>query len=68
MLLNLAEAMASPAGVLAILAALLSLTIGRSLTWPALAGGRFGGAALHAAIVAASVYASAVLFTAVTSM
>jgi hypothetical protein len=68
MMSNLAEAIASPAGVLAVLAALLSLTPGRSLTWPALAGGRFGGAALHAAIVAVSVYASAVLFTAVTRM
>jgi hypothetical protein len=42
--------------------------LGRSLTWPALAGGRFGAVAFNAAIVAASVYASAVLFTAVTSM
>ena len=67
-MLNLAEVIASPAGVVAILAALLSLTIGRSLTWPALAGGRFSAAAVSAAIVAASVYASAVLFTAVTRM
>ncbi len=65
---NLAEALASPPGVLAIAAGALSLTLGRSLTWPALASDRYGGAVVNAAIVAVTVYALAVLFTAVIRM
>ncbi len=68
MMSNFAEAIASPAGVLAIAVGTLSLTFGRSLTWPALAGGRCGAAAVNAAIVAATTYATAVLFTAVIRM
>ena len=65
MISNLAQAITSPAGALAVLASLLWLTMSRSSGGPALAGERLGGAAVITGMIAAAVYSSVVLSTAV---